>query len=83
MSRCSFSLLRLCFATCEHSASVDVPPIPLTSIINKHYKEILDNVEGYINYCKTEKLKVDFNKIDKFINFIKEYVKTIYGFNLI
>ena len=57
--------------------------IILTSIINKHYKEILDNVEGYINYCKTEKLKVDFDKINKFINFIKEYVKSIYGINLI
>ena len=57
--------------------------IILTSIINKHYKEILDNVEGYINYCKTEKLKVDFDKVDKFIDFIKEYVKSIYGFNLI
>ena len=60
-----------------------VMEIILISIINKHYKEILDNVEGYINYCKTEKLKVDFDKINKFINFIKEYVKSIYGFDLI
>ena len=46
-------------------------------------KKILDNVECYINYCKTEKLKVDFDKVDKFIDFIKEYVKSIYVFNLI
>ena len=55
----------------------------IISIVKKHYRELLDNVEGYIIYCKTEKLKVDFNKIGKFINFIKEYVKSIYGFNLI
>lgn len=60
-----------------------VMEIILISIINKHYKEIIDNVEGYMMYCKTEKLKVDFNKIGRFINFIKEYVKSIYGFNLI
>lgn len=55
----------------------------IISIVRKHYRELLDNVEGYIIYCKTEKLKVDFNKIGKFINFIKEYVKSIYGFDLI
>ena len=43
----------------------------------------MDNIEGYIIYCKTEKIKVDFNKIGKFTNFIKEYVKSIYGFDLI
>ena len=57
--------------------------IILISIVNKHYKEILENVEGYIKYCKTEKIKVDFIKINRFINFIKEYVKSIYGFNMI
>ena len=57
--------------------------IILISLVDEHYKKVLDNVEGYINYCKTEKLKVDFDKIDKFINFIKEYVKSIYGFDLI
>ena len=60
-----------------------VTEIILISIINKHYKEILENVEGYIKYCKTEKIKVDFIKINRFINFIKEYVKSIYGFYLI
>ena len=65
------------------SKTSSVMEIILISIVNKHYKEIIDNVEGYISYCKTEKLKVDFNKIGKFINFIKEYVKSIYGFNLI
>ena len=60
-----------------------VMEIILISIINEHYKEILENVEGYIKYCKTEKIKVDFIKINRFINFIKEYVKSIYGFNLI
>ena len=57
--------------------------IILISLVDEHYKKVLDNVEGYIMYCKTEKLKVDFDKIDKFINFIKEYVKSIYGFDLI
>lgn len=55
----------------------------LVSIVKKHYREIIDNIEGYILYCKTEKIKIDFNKIGKFINFIKEYVKSIYGFDLI
>lgn len=55
----------------------------LVSMVKKHYREIIDNIEGYIIYCKTEKLKVDFNKIGRFINFIKEYVKSIYGFDLI
>lgn len=55
----------------------------LVSMVKKHYREIIDNIEGYIIYCKTEKIKVDFNKIGKFINFIKEYVKSIYGFDLI
>lgn len=55
----------------------------LVSMVKKHYREIIDNIEGYIIYCKTEKLKVDFNKIGKFINFIKEYVKSTYGIDLI
>lgn len=65
------------------SKTSSVLEIILISLVNKHYKKVLDNVEGYISYCKTEKLKVDFDKINKFINFIKEYVKSIYGFNLI
>ena len=55
----------------------------IVSMVKKHYKEILDDIEGYIIYCKTEKLKVDFNKIGRFINFIKEYVKSTYGIDLI
>ena len=65
------------------SKTSSVLEIILISLVDEHYKKVLDNVEGYINYCKTEKLKVDFDKINKFINFIKEYVKSIYGFNLI
>lgn len=56
--------------------------IILISIVNKHYKKVLDNVECYVIYCKTEKLKVDFNKIGRFINFIKEYVESTYGFKI-
>lgn len=55
----------------------------IISMVKKHYREIIDDIEGYIIYCKTEKLKVDFNKIGKFINFIKEYVKSTYGIDLI
>ena len=57
--------------------------IILISIVNKHYKKVLDNVEDYVIYCKTEKIKVDFNKIGRFGNFIKEYVNSTYGFELI
>ena len=40
----------------------------IVQMVKKHYREIIDDIEGYIIYCKTEKLKVDFNKIGKFIN---------------
>ena len=55
----------------------------IVQMVKKHYREIIDDIEGYIIYCKTEKLKVDFNKIGRFINFIKEYVKSTYGIDLI
>ena len=63
-----------------HSCEMDCIII---SMVKKHYREIIDDIEGYIIYCKTEKLKVDFNKIGRFINFIKEYVKSTYGIDLI
>lgn len=67
-------------ATSIHSCEMECM---IVSMVKKHYKEILDDIEGYIIYCKIEKLKVDFNKIGKFINFIKEYVKSTYGIDLI
>lgn len=84
LSECGLLLIAKNILIAKNMAKTSsVMEIILISIVNKHYKEILDNVEGYISYCKTEKLKVDFDKINKFINFIKEYVKSIYGFNLI
>lgn len=64
----------------------------LISIIKKHYIKILDNcckeviniVDGYIIRYKMEKINIDdINKNEEFVNFIKEYVKSIYGFYLI
>lgn len=54
----------------------------LVLIVKQHYGEIIDNIEDYILHCKTEKINIDFDKVDKFIDFIKEYVKSIYGFKL-
>lgn len=64
------------------SKTSSVLEIILISIVNKHYKKVLDNVEGYVIYCKTKKLKVDFRKIGKFTNFIKEHVESTYGFKI-
>lgn len=53
------------------------------SIIENHYKEVINNLESYIMYCKTEKIDIDFIKIINRIKYIKEYVKEIYNISLV
>lgn len=53
------------------------------SIIENHYKEVINNLESYIMYCKSEKIDIDFIKIINRIKYIKEYVKEIYNISLV
>lgn len=54
----------------------------LTEIAIDHWKEIKNNIEAYSLYCKTQQKDVDYVKIVKSIDFIKEYVKKVYDYVL-
>lgn len=53
------------------------------SIVENHYKEVINNLETYIMYCKAEKIEINFEKIINRIKYIKEYVKEIYNISLV
>ena len=55
----------------------------LKSMVKDHYQNIIDKFETYILYCKTEGIKIEFEKITKRIRYIKEYVKKVYDIDLI
>ena len=53
------------------------------SIVENHYKEVINNLETYIMYCKAEKIEINFEKIINRIKYIKEYVRDNYGILLV
>ena len=53
------------------------------SIVENHYKEVINNLESYIMYCKAEKIEINFEKIINRIKYIKEYVRDNYGILLV
>ena len=57
--------------------------LPLKDIVEYHYSGILKHIEGFILYCKTEKIDIDFKKIVDRITFIKKYVKKNYDIILV
>ena len=55
----------------------------LKDIIKTHYQEILKNIESYIEYCKTNGIDIDIEKINERIRYIKKYIKDIYDITLV
>ena len=55
----------------------------LKDIIKTHYSEIIKNIESYNEYCKTNGIDIDSEKINERIRYIKEYIKDIYDIALV
>lgn len=55
----------------------------LKDIIKTHYSEIIKNIESYNEYCKTNGIDIDIEKINKRIRYIKEYVRENYNITLV
>lgn len=53
------------------------------SIVENHYKEVINNLESYIMYCKAEKIEINFEKIIIRIKYIKEYIKDNYDIEIV
>ena len=45
--------------------------------------EIENNIEAVNLFCKSENKDIDYNKIARSINYIKEYVRDIYKYTII
>lgn len=55
----------------------------LTDIAINHWKEVKNNIEAFNLFCKSENKDINYNKIARSINFIKEYVRDIYKYTII
>ena len=55
----------------------------LTDIAINHWKEVKNNIEAFNLFCKSENKDINYNKIARSINFIKEYVRDIYKYTIV